>query len=264
MLENRRAAAENLIPQIARGDRGAFDSLYRLTADWLHAICLSVLNDRQKAETALQAVFRHIWDNAGQQEASGLSALAWLVALTRAQAMGATFAPASGQPVSIQPGLLRQTLASLPVPQAAALIEAAQKGRAPADPALLDAAIQAIASPPDDQTAAEVQAARIALGLPDAATAAAGADAARVRGWQERIAVIAGDVTPVLVPARARLGLDRALGHALPSDMGEIVIRGRGRPSSGSEGGGGWFWIILLAVLVIGAAAIVLWPQITP
>ncbi|MDO5630907.1 MAG: hypothetical protein Q4G22_03620 [Paracoccus sp. (in: a-proteobacteria)] len=263
MQENRRAAAENLIPRIAKGDRGAFDSLYRLTADWLHAICLSVLNDRQKAEAAVQAVFHHIWTDAGQQETSGLSALAWLVALTRAQAMGTGFAPAGGQPVPIQPGLLRQTLASLPVPQATTLIEAAQKGRAPTDPALLDAAVQTIADAPEDQAAAELLAARVALGLPGA-TGATGADAARVRGWQERIAVIAGDVTPVLVPARARLMLDRALGHALPSDMGEIVIRGRGRPSSKGEGGGGWFWIILLAVLVIGAAAIVLWPQIAP
>ncbi|MDO5705378.1 MAG: sigma factor [Paracoccus sp. (in: a-proteobacteria)] len=264
MQENRRAAAEHLIPQIADGDRGAFDSLYRLTADWLHALCLSVLNDRQQAEVAVQAVFQRIWTDAGQQKASGLSALAWLVVVTRAQAMtGAAPVLSPGESVPVRPGPLRETLAALPVPAAAALITAAQKGMAADDDALLDAAILAIAAPPEDQAADEVAAARVALNLPATAAQPDPAFAARVRGWQERIAVIAGDVTPVLVPARAKLNLDRALGHAQPSDMGDIVIKGRGRPSGDREGGG-WFWIILLAVLLIGGAVIVFWPRIAP
>lgn len=272
MQDNRRKAADNLIRRVAEGDRGAFDSLYRTTADWLHALALSMIGDRQQAETALQDVFRQVWTQADAQKGSGLSVLAWLVALTRARALQGRAAPVlattGGDPVTIDAARLTEVLATLAEGESATLRDAALKGTAPADPAAFDAAVRAIAAPPEPAAADEVLAAKAALGLLDDAGAADATRrqatdpgfAERLRGWHERIALLATGLTPVLLPARARLALDRSLGHAMPSDMGDIVIRSRPRPTA--DRGDGRFWIVLLAVLILGGAAIVLWPQI--
>lgn len=70
----------------------------------------------------------------------------------------------------------------------------------------------------------EALAAELALGLLEGAEAQAAVDrlsgdpvfAQAVRDWQERLAGLAEDLTPVMAPARARQNIRQRLGHALP------------------------------------------------
>ncbi|WP_265502721.1 anti-sigma factor [Paracoccus beibuensis] len=70
----------------------------------------------------------------------------------------------------------------------------------------------------------EALAAELALGLLEGPEAQAAVDrlstdpafAQAVRDWQERLAGLAEDLTPVMAPARARQGIRQRLGHALP------------------------------------------------
>lgn len=114
---------------------------------------------------------------------------------------------------------------------------------------------------PEEET--EALAAEFALGLltEDEARAAQtrmaeDADfAALVRAWQERLAGIADELTPVMASARARLGIQRALGHvAEPLSNVPAIRRGQGGSRSGG-GSGGWLgW--LLGAVVAGAVAL--------
>lgn len=43
--------------------------------------------------------------------------------------------------------------------------------------------------------------------------------AAAVRDWEERLAVLAEELTPVMAPARAKVMIDRTLGHTRPAQL---------------------------------------------
>ncbi|MFV0299968.1 MAG: anti-sigma factor domain-containing protein [Paracoccus sp. (in: a-proteobacteria)] len=112
---------------------------------------------------------------------------------------------------------------------------------------------------PEQET--EALAAEFALGLLGADEAAAAqariaedADfAGLVRLWQERLAGMADQLTPVMAPAGARLGIQRALGHAA-EPLADVprIRRARGGRSGGS---GGWMaW--LLGAVAAGAVAL--------
>lgn len=112
---------------------------------------------------------------------------------------------------------------------------------------------------PEEET--EALAAEFALGLltEDEARAAQtrmaedAGFAALVRAWQERLAGIADELTPVMASARARLGIQRALGHvAEPLSNVPAIRRGQGGSRSGGGGSGGW----LLGAVVAGAVAL--------
>ena len=98
-------------------------------------------------------------------------------------------------------------------------------------------------SPEDD---ADALAAELALGLLQgdeavAARARMGDDpafAAMVRAWQERLARLAEELTPVMAPVRAKVMIDQALGHTAPL-LTLPVSTGR---SSGSTSGM-WRWL---------------------
>ena len=58
------------------GNREAFATLYRATANRLFGICLRVLTQRAEAEDALQDVYTAVWRKAVQFDASKASASA--------------------------------------------------------------------------------------------------------------------------------------------------------------------------------------------
>ena len=80
-------SAEALLPQIALGDRAAFEALYRATADKLFGICLRVLRERSEAEEVLQEVFATVWHKAAQYDAHQGSVMSWLGTMTRNRAI---------------------------------------------------------------------------------------------------------------------------------------------------------------------------------
>lgn len=91
-----------LLGQVARRDRQAFELLYRQTASKLLGICLRVLPDRAEAEDVVQEVFVTVWDKASQFDAGRARAITWLGSIARNRAIDrlrALPAPASRAPV---------------------------------------------------------------------------------------------------------------------------------------------------------------------
>lgn len=73
----------SLLVDVARGDRGAFERLYRATSSRMFAICLRVLPDRAEAEDVLQEVYTSIWHKADQFDPDRASAMAWMAMIAR-------------------------------------------------------------------------------------------------------------------------------------------------------------------------------------
>jgi RNA polymerase sigma-70 factor, ECF subfamily len=82
-----RTAPEDLLAQVALGNRAAFETLYRGTADQLFGICVRVLNERAEAEEALQEVFTTVWRKAAQFDPGRASAMSWLSMMARNKAI---------------------------------------------------------------------------------------------------------------------------------------------------------------------------------
>jgi RNA polymerase sigma-70 factor (ECF subfamily) len=72
-----------LLDRVARGDRAAFESLYRQTSGTLLGICLRVLGDRSEAEDVLQEAYVAIWGKAAQFAASRARATTWIGSIAR-------------------------------------------------------------------------------------------------------------------------------------------------------------------------------------
>jgi DNA-directed RNA polymerase specialized sigma24 family protein len=262
--DTRRTHLQDLIARIAKGDRSAFDALYQATSAHLNAICLSVLRDRREAEEALEQVFIQIWKTAPQFAESGLSPMAWLAMLARDRAIerrrGIETSPAAPVTPATPDAGLAQALSD-PV---LAVRYAYLQGLDPADFArrtglsteaarqhLHEGLAQMAAEfdEPDDALAAE-----LALGLTDGPGAAARAStdpafARRLRDWQERLARMAEDLTPVMAPARARQRIRENLGHGLAPLAVDPLER-----TPWWRGLGG-----IVAALLIAAAGLYLW-----
>lgn len=71
------------LEDVADGDRGAFEQLYRSTSAKLFGICARLMHDRAEAEDTLQDVFTTVWHKAGQYDASRASAITWLAMIAR-------------------------------------------------------------------------------------------------------------------------------------------------------------------------------------
>lgn len=76
-----------LLDRVARGDRAAFESLYRQTSGLLLGICLRVLGDRAEAEDVLQEAYVAIWGKATQFDAGRARASTWLGSIARHRAI---------------------------------------------------------------------------------------------------------------------------------------------------------------------------------
>jgi RNA polymerase sigma-70 factor (ECF subfamily) len=76
-----------LLLDVARGDRAAFERLYRLSSARLFAICIRVLSDRAEAEDVLQDVFATIWHKAEQFDPERAGAMAWMAMIARNRAI---------------------------------------------------------------------------------------------------------------------------------------------------------------------------------
>ncbi|TWB38073.1 sigma-70 family RNA polymerase sigma factor [Nitrospirillum pindoramense] len=77
------SAVTALLLATAKGDRGAFEALYRAAAPTLYSVCLRLARDRDRAADLLQDVFVRIWQKAPLFDPTRGSAFAWMVVLTR-------------------------------------------------------------------------------------------------------------------------------------------------------------------------------------
>ncbi len=87
MSETSASSLEELLAQVALGNRAAFATLYQATANRLFGICLRVLAQRPEAEDALQDVYTTVWRKAAQFDRAKASAGAWLAMIARNKAI---------------------------------------------------------------------------------------------------------------------------------------------------------------------------------
>ncbi|MCZ0963208.1 sigma factor [Paracoccus benzoatiresistens] len=268
MPDTRRTHLQDLITRVAKGDRPAFDALYQATSAQLNAICLSVLRDRREAEEALEQSFIQIWKTAPQFAESGLSPMAWLATLARDRAIDSLRRQEAHPAAVTAPAMLPDAgLAEALSDPVLAVRHAYLQGLDPAGFAQrtglsVEAARQHLHEGLAEMAAEflqpdEVLAAELALGLTDASAAEAAtrastdpAFARRLRDWQERLALLAGDLTPVMAPARARQRIRENLGHGLaPLAVDPLERTPWWRGTAG----------VLAAILLAAAVGVYLW-----
>jgi RNA polymerase sigma factor (sigma-70 family) len=78
---------KELLDSAAKGDRTAFQALYRKTAPKLFAIVLRIVRDRAAAEDVLQDTYVRIWQNAATYSSSAGEPLGWLASIARNRAI---------------------------------------------------------------------------------------------------------------------------------------------------------------------------------
>lgn len=83
----RRASLTDALLRAGKGDRSAFEAVYKATSAKLFGVCLRIFNDRNEAEEALQDAYITIWNKAASFEAGRASPISWLVTVTRNRAI---------------------------------------------------------------------------------------------------------------------------------------------------------------------------------
>lgn len=73
---------EQLLAQVAQGDRTAMEQLYHRTRAAVYAMALSVVKNAHDAQDVTQDSFVRIWEEAGRYRAQG-SPMAWILTVTR-------------------------------------------------------------------------------------------------------------------------------------------------------------------------------------
>src|SRR6516225_1746816 len=76
-----------LLDGVAKGDRAAFQALYRNAAPKLFAVVLRIVRDRAAAEDILQDTFVRVWQNAATYSSSAGEPLGWLASIARNRAI---------------------------------------------------------------------------------------------------------------------------------------------------------------------------------
>jgi RNA polymerase sigma factor (sigma-70 family) len=76
-----------MLRRVAKGDRAAFEEVYRRTSTKLFGVCLRILPMRQEAEEVLQEAYLSVWRRAVSFDATRGSAMTWLITLTRNRAV---------------------------------------------------------------------------------------------------------------------------------------------------------------------------------
>ena len=82
-----RARLADALLRTGKGDRAAFETLYKLTSAKLFGVCLRIFPERPDAEEALQDAYLTIWNRAATFESERASPVSWLVAVTRNRAI---------------------------------------------------------------------------------------------------------------------------------------------------------------------------------
>ena len=81
------ARDEQLIMNIARGDRDALAEVYLQHKGAVYAFAMSILRQAHAAEDVMQETFLQLWNAAGTYVPRGQSALPWLLGITKNTAL---------------------------------------------------------------------------------------------------------------------------------------------------------------------------------
>lgn len=82
-----RARISEALVRCGRGDRSAFEMIYRATNAKLFGVCLRIFPNRNEAEDALQDAYLTIWNRAATFQPNRASPISWLVTVTRNRAI---------------------------------------------------------------------------------------------------------------------------------------------------------------------------------
>ncbi|MDQ1899637.1 sigma factor [Paracoccus sp. WLY502] len=214
MQHDRQPLLADLIARVAKADRRAFDELYETTSARLNALCLSILKDRREAEETLEQAYIGIWNDAGRYRESGLSPMAWLVTQARDRAVDRL----RGLPGPVPAGAGHKRggggldLVRIAYLEGLDYSLLGQRLGISADEArhALHEGLERLAGHAADEGvsfATAEQALALREGEPQ--------DQAQLADWKERLAGFAGDLTPVMAPARARQRIRESLGHGV-------------------------------------------------
>ena len=72
-----------LLNDISRGDKAAFEQLYRATSAKLYGIVLRIVRRREVADELLQDIYLRVWKHAGQFDALRSSPITWMATIAR-------------------------------------------------------------------------------------------------------------------------------------------------------------------------------------
>ena len=86
-LDTNRQLIAAALAAAGRGDRNALQTVYRLTAAKLFAVCLRILGERSEAEDVLQEVYMTVWRKAAIFDPAMSSPMTWLIAIARNRAI---------------------------------------------------------------------------------------------------------------------------------------------------------------------------------
>lgn len=78
---------EDLLSEVAKGNRRALVSLYRATSARLYGVAYFILQDEAAAQETLQEVYLTLWEEAASARPNGLLPWTWLLGLTRDHAI---------------------------------------------------------------------------------------------------------------------------------------------------------------------------------
>ena len=86
-LDDNRKLVAAALAAVGSGDPNALQTVYRLTATKLFAVCLRILGDRSEAEDVLQEVYMTVWRKAAAFDPALSSPMTWLIAIARNRAI---------------------------------------------------------------------------------------------------------------------------------------------------------------------------------
>ncbi|MEO6532329.1 MAG: ECF RNA polymerase sigma factor SigK [Pseudolysinimonas sp.] len=78
---------EQLLQQVATGDRNAFAELYDRTAPRVFGLVKRLLRDHSQSEEVTQEIFLEIWQTAARYDASKGGAITWMLTMTHRRAV---------------------------------------------------------------------------------------------------------------------------------------------------------------------------------
>ncbi|WP_136611692.1 ECF RNA polymerase sigma factor SigK [Sinomonas albida] len=78
---------DELMARVARGDQGAFGSLYDALAPLVHGLVLRVVRDPAQSEEVTQEVFLEVWQQAKRFDADRGRARAWITVMAHRRAV---------------------------------------------------------------------------------------------------------------------------------------------------------------------------------
>lgn len=77
----------NALARVARGDKAAFELVYRATSLKLYGVVARILRQRALADEVLQDVYVRVWERAGEFDPATSSPITWLTTIARNRAL---------------------------------------------------------------------------------------------------------------------------------------------------------------------------------